>query len=331
MKKENNTGTKKTRYAREKRGAIHFAAPFVITSRTAPDSLDNSMLTLRYSFMTRRGMANLSAADLPGVDLPATRAIVIEGSDIAPSHLEAIKNKREELSMNSLERVSLPGYAGAIPANCFIGCSWLKHLDAPAATSVGKNAFNGAGFSTIHLPLVTSIGERAFMNCDHLLAARFPAVTSITGREAFRGCDRLSVAHFPRLQEIGEYMFWECTSLRSAGFPAATVIGEGAFRVTGLIIARFPSAATIRAAAFAACSSLTAVDLPSATTIGENAFSHCYRLTSARLPLATSVGARAFGDCILLADLWFGGGPVHVDATAFEGLDTSQVRLSGED
>ena len=287
--------------------------------------LHANVLTLGPSFLARVPLPDLAASDLPGVDLAAVRVIVIEGNSIAPYHLQAIKDKRDELSMRSLEGISLPTHAGAIPSNCFIGCSWLKRFEAPAATSVEANAFNGAGFSNIHLPSVATVGECAFINCDSLTAARFPSVTSITGREAFRGCDRLIAAHFPRLRETGKYMFWECTALKTASFPAVETISEGTFRVTGLVIARFPTASRVHTAAFSGCSSLLAVDLPLAEVVDKSAFSYCYRLIVANIPSATTLGPRSFAECLSLTELRLGDSPVRVDATTFEGLETSPL------
>jgi hypothetical protein len=323
----NTTKTGATPASEKRERPSRFSTLLLLLHATAPDDyvLHSNVLALSPSFLARVPLPDLAASDLPGVDLAAVRAVVIEGDSIAPYHLQAIKDKRDELSMRSLEGISLPTHAGAIPPNCFIGCSWLKRFEAPAATSVEANAFNGAGFSNIHLPSVATIGERAFVHCDRLTAARFPSVASITGREAFRGCDRLIVAHFPRLRETGKYMFWECTALKTASFPAVETIAEGAFRVTGLVIARFPAASRVHPAAFSGCSSLLAVDLPLAKVVDKNAFSYCYRLNVANIPSATTLGPRAFAECLSLTEVRLGNSPVRVDATAFEGLATSPL------
>ena len=78
---------------------------------------------------------------------------------------------------------------------------------------------------------VTSIGEYAFGNCDHITSVVIPnSVTSI-GSKAFYGCSNLSSIVIPNsIVDIGNQAFIGCTSLNSVVIPdSVTSIGDYAF------------------------------------------------------------------------------------------------------
>ncbi len=79
--------------------------------------------------------------------------------------------------------------------------------------------------------IVTSIGERAFYNCEEIRDIKIPnSVTSI-GLEAFYSCNGLSYVTIPNsVTSIGSYAFYDCSSLRAVTLGNnVTSIGSGAF------------------------------------------------------------------------------------------------------
>lgn len=104
---------------------------------------------------------------------------------------------------------------------------------------------------------VTSIGGRAFADCQSLASISIPnSITSI-GDVAFSGCTSLTSIAIPNgVTTIGEYTFNHCHSLTSINVPnSVTIIGR---------------------TAFAYCYSLTSINIPnSVTSIGNYAFEDC--------------------------------------------------------
>ncbi|MBE7091517.1 MAG: hypothetical protein E7363_06395 [Clostridiales bacterium] len=117
--------------------------------------------------------------------------------------------------------------------------------------------YNGSTYA------VTSIGSKAFSNCDSLTEIVIPnSVTSI-GYRAFYDCDSLTTVTFgdnSQLTSIGNSAFYWCDSLTEIVIPSSvTSIGEWAFH---------------------SCTSLTEIVIPnSVTSIGSVAFYNCYSLT----------------------------------------------------
>jgi hypothetical protein len=104
------------------------------------------------------------------------------------------------------------------------------------------------------------------------------SVTTI-GNRAFINCTCLSVTIPNSVTEIGDSTFFKSTSLTSVTIPnSVTLIGDWAFQQCySLASVTIPNSVTkIGQSAFLNCSSLTSVTIPnSVTTIGNYAFEGC--------------------------------------------------------
>ena len=157
---------------------------------------------------------------------------------------------------------------------------------------------------------VTTIGNRAFIECTSLTSVTIPdSVTSI-GYGAFCGCDSLISVTIPdSVTEIGDYAFYGCSSLTSVTIPdSVTAIGTWVFgdcRSLTEFKGKYASDngrcliidGTLNSFAPAG---LTEYAIPdSVTTIGNRAFKSCYSLTSVTIPdSVTTIGEDAFFKCI---------------------------------
>lgn len=69
---------------------------------------------------------------------------------------------------------------------CFYECSYLQHVDLPAATTIGGMAFNDCtGLTTLSLPAATTLGENAFTGCNALQQLNLSAKGDMVTNNAF--------------------------------------------------------------------------------------------------------------------------------------------------
>ena len=133
---------------------------------------------------------------------------------------------------------------------------------------------------------VTTIGFRAFNNCQRLESINLPNSITEIQTSAFRLCKRLASVHIPNsVTKIGMGAFHNCERLATINIPnSVTEIGMGAFSF---------------------CKRLTAINIPnSVTEIAWGAFLNCERLTSIIIPdSVTKIGEHAFNYCRSLEDI----------------------------
>ena len=181
--------------------------------------------------------------------------------------------------------------------------SWGNLSPSPAysgaITIPSTVEYNGETYS------VTSIGEKAFYNCDGLTDITIPnSVTSIQ-KDAFCRCTNLTSITIPNsVTSIGECAFQACESLTSVTIPeSVTTLGDQAFHSCSNL-----TSVTIESQAVASMSHLwpkfggevtTYIFGDNITSIGISAFSGCTELTSVTIPNSvTSIGRDAFQYCI---------------------------------
>ena len=150
---------------------------------------------------------------------------------------------------------------------------------------IGNNAFERLDLTSINISSsITSIGERAFLNCRSLTSINIPTSVTAIRTAAFAYCTGLTSINIPSsVTSIESGTFADCTGLTSIHIPrSVTSIGDIAFEdCTSLTSINIPSSVTsIGIYAFASCGSLTSINIPnSVTSIGDYAFDECNRLT----------------------------------------------------
>ena len=180
-----------------------------------------------------------------------------------------------------------------------------------SVTSIGVRAFNNCNsLSEIVIPAsVTSIGDFAFCSCSSLSEIVIPSSVTSIGDSVFSGCSSLSEIVIPSsVTSIGDSAFHDCSSLSEIVIPSSvTSIGDSAFwgcdSLSEIVI---PSSVTsIGDDAFWDCDSLSEIVIPSSvTSIGDCAFSGCHSLSKIVIPSSvTSIGNSAFSGCSSLSDI----------------------------
>lgn len=175
---------------------------------------------------------------------------------------------------------------------------------------------------------VTSIGERAFYDCETLTSISIPEGVTRIGESAFACCSCLTSIAIPAsVTEIGWGAFgktmFDCTPWLNAQKKESPLV-----IVNGILIdARdcegevvVPSSVTsIGDGAFRNCSEVTSVMLPERVThIGQYAFSTCGRLTDITVPKGVMrIGERAFEYCASLTHVTLSEGVTHIGDGAF--------------
>ena len=265
-----------------------------------------------------------------------------------------------------LTSIVIPDSVTSIGSSAFFGCSSLASVTiGDSVTSIGIWAFSGcggltsitvdpdnsvyhssgnclietdsktliAGCSTSVIPAdgsVTSIGERAFYDCEELTSIVIPDTVTSIGDWAFSG-----TAYYNDESNWENGVLYIGNHLIKADSPLSgeyiikagtKVIAHSAFQyrynLTNITIP--DSVTSISDYAFDGCWSLTSVTIgDSATSIGYAAFSGCSRLTSIVIPdSVTSIGEDAFEGCINLANVTIGDSVTSIGSSAFRGCSS---------
>ena len=154
-------------------------------------------------------------------------------------------------------------------------------------TSIGDNAFDGHGLTTITIPAsVTSIGAAAF-EASGLTTVTFDGTPTLTtiGENAFHDNPLGSITIPASVTSIGTMAFYDCPYLGSVTFAEGSrleSIGTYAFSGHGLTTITIPASVTsIGDYAFVECSNLNSVMLNGEATIGGDAFPYGATVTIA--------------------------------------------------
>ena len=165
---------------------------------------------------------------------------------------------------------------------------------------------------------VTSIGDRAFVDCGSLTSITIPDSVTRIGDYAFRGCNSL-------------------TSITVDGSNQNYSSQDGVlFNKDKTVLIQYPigntrtsytipnSVTSIGDNAFRDCDSLTSIEIPnSVTSIGDGAFRSCYSLTSVTIGNSvTSIGNGAFWDCYILTSITIPNSVTSIGDSSFEGCSS---------
>lgn len=112
----------------------------------------------------------------------------------------------------------------------YLGSEKLVHVPQNIAgykvTAIGDSCFEGNTTITgVYIgENITSIGNKAFMNCKNLTMVDFTGVpyTITVGENAFKKCESLVTIDLPAAESIGRFAFDGCTALKKLEIKAGT-------------------------------------------------------------------------------------------------------------
>lgn len=239
-------------------------------------------------------------------------------------------------SLGSITSLPDGEWTGSVYAGVFYGCTQLKTVILPdSLKTIGRNSFNeckllesvtfGSNISKIgdnafsqcpnlniddlNLPLLASIGSKAFQNC------RIKKITSLGSITSLPDGDFNSTYNY-----IGVFAMNE--QLKSVSLPdSITKLGRGSFnRCTSLTQINIPEGVkSLGQVCFYRCSALESIELPSTVSaIEPSAFQHCTGLTRVSIAAATppSLGSSAFANCSALTGIYVPDDSVETYKTA---------------
>ena len=163
---------------------------------------------------------------------------------------------------------------------------------------------------------VTSIGWKAFENCNSLESVTIPkSVTSISG--GFWNCDSLESIYYD-----GDIADW-CAVNGIYRLTENLIINKvyiGNEKLSEMTSVTIPDGVTsIAFGAFYACRKLESVTIPnSVTVIGNSAFAGCHVLNNVNIPYGVEIiEGNAFGDCFALSDISLPDSLTEIGVNAF--------------
>ena len=174
----------------------------------------------------------------------------------------------------------------AIPYECFMGCSSLKHFDFSKCKDIEGWAFSFSGIKEITISNnVKLIKEGVFFHCEMLEKVKWEAETSTIADNTFCGCKNLKKFNFGNIDVIGLYVFSE-SGLEEVDLSSNTKkVHSNAFSdCLNLKKVTWGCPCIIPCEAFASCSNLEDVCITSVNTfrygnfISEDAFDECEKV-----------------------------------------------------
>ena len=166
---------------------------------------------------------------------------------------------------------SLSDYSGDIIIPQFVVYGDVKYQ----VIKIGNNAFSGNYVTRILFPEeLTSIGDRAFYDCDRITSIELPEKIESIGKYAFYGSGNLTSIELPNgLESIGEGAFGGCP-ITSIKLPdGLKSIGSDAFRGCSITSIELPNGLeSIGSYAFYNCNILSVTIPASVLTFSDSAF-----------------------------------------------------------
>ena len=184
-----------------------------------------------------------------------------------------------------------------------------------AVTSIGNSAFGGKDITKLTMPdSITSIEERAFMDCTQLVEIILSTNLTFIGKQAFSDCQSLVSIDIPNLvTDIADHTFMRCYDLTTISLPSSLLsIGESVFwDCRSLVEIEIPeNLISIGDEAFGRCPALTAINVDPLNTVYSSVDGVLYDITGTsllRYP-AGKQGMAVFGaDVTKIGSFAFGG------------------------
>lgn len=218
-----------------------------------------------------------------------------------------IKNNLNSLpSLPNAVSVSLSNMVNTIPNNHFIDNTALTSITMPNVATVGEKAFSGCtSLSSITFAQPNTIlKDYAFANSglrsvDLSNVSRLNKTGSSWGN-VFSNCSNLSAVTIGnRLTEIAAGTF-SGTPLTNVTIPSnVKTIKNNAFDSCPLTSVTLSEGIEVMSYSFNNCTSLTSVEIPSTVTNYTQAFSNCSNLEYVTIKTSAAIGRSAFKDCNL--------------------------------
>ena len=203
--------------------------------------------------------------------------------------------------------------------------------DEPAeqGTTIGQRAFyNCDSLLSINIPArFTGFGNYAFAESEKLATVKLPEGFTSLGTNTFQNCASLSSINMPEsVKKIGNYVFDGCASLEEFDFShlggEVLIIGLYAFRNSGIREVTLP---------------LEVVDASTTSNMGTYAFAGCKNLTAVHN--LGSVVSNVFQNCVNLQTVEFSpnirtarslnSSSVFAGCTSLRSVDMSMLTASG--
>lgn len=215
-----------------------------------------------------------------------------------------VLNNNLFLNCSSLTGIVVPYTVTAINASVFEGCtkmtSFALSTGTPVLVTIGNRAFyncqklTGALFGSNVTNKLTSIGSEAFYNCKNITfgSRNFTACTSV-GKKAFMNCQKINnlTINNAAYQVILDSTFLGCVKLESIRVSNnLTEVRTAAFRGDTTLV-HFGNTSTTG----------YFVLPPNVTRIRDYAFDNCRHLTTTNFSnntVLTTINTRAFRNCI---------------------------------
>lgn len=178
-------------------------------------------------------------------------------------------------AVKTLKNYALRGLSGVqsynfplvttVGAWALAACRDLVNVTLPQCTSFTGNGGlrENTKLENVELPLLRTVSEYAFTNCQKLRTISLPSLTSCsTGM--FFGCTVLDAVSLPKLQSMGNNTFYTCPAIRQIDLPSVKTIGSG--QINGCssleVINIGPNITSINAAAFQGAPEGLVINLP---------------------------------------------------------------------
>ncbi len=185
----------------------------------------------------------------------------------------------------NIESVTLSESIKVIPSDSFRGCIALKTINLGHVTSLGDRAFYNCQSLQLQpesLKNVKHISKECFSGCKLLTLLDLQHTTSL-GDRAFYNCQNLQLPRdsLKNIKHISKECFRDCRSLTLLDLQHVTSLGDMAFfncQKLELHPGSLKNVKHIPDVCFCGCESLTRLDLQHVTSFGSGAFRNCQKL-----------------------------------------------------